>query len=206
MRWCSWCSLMSTHAALKQQETARLPAPFCEQAANRWILASVRDVVAVRASPLSIISLLLPTHIPTGILRTPEERFVGLPGFPFKPHYGHVDAGFCPGALLRVHYLDEGRRDATETVLLMHGEPSWCYLYRHMIPPLVAGTHRVRTLFGPNKGLRLHPGRLVRTLCCKPLCGNVHVLIKVTQFGAACGRAWWRRGCADRSGVPRDRS
>ncbi|MFF0455036.1 haloalkane dehalogenase [Nocardia africana] len=69
------------------------------------------------------------------ILRTPDERFAGLPGFPFEPHYVEVPAG--DGSTLRMHYLDEGPRDG-EVVLLLHGEPSWSYLYRRMIPVLVA--------------------------------------------------------------------
>ncbi|WP_328403041.1 haloalkane dehalogenase [Nocardia sp. NBC_00403] len=69
------------------------------------------------------------------ILRTPDERFAGLPGFPFEPHYVEVAAG--DGTMLRVHYLDEGPPDG-EVVLLLHGEPSWSYLYRRMIPALVA--------------------------------------------------------------------
>jgi haloalkane dehalogenase len=67
-------------------------------------------------------------------LRTPDERFAGLPDFPFDPHYVEVDDG--EGGRLRVHYLDEGRPDAP-AVLLMHGEPSWSFLYRKMIPVLV---------------------------------------------------------------------
>jgi len=66
-------------------------------------------------------------------LRTPDSRFDGLPGFAFAPHYVDVEAG--DGGSLRVHYLDEG---AGPVVLLMHGEPSWCYLYRKMIPVLAA--------------------------------------------------------------------
>jgi pimeloyl-ACP methyl ester carboxylesterase len=66
------------------------------------------------------------------IIRTPEERFTNLPGFPFRPHYAEVDG-------VRVHYLDEG---AGEAVLCLHGEPSWCYLYRKMIP-LLSARHRV---------------------------------------------------------------
>jgi haloalkane dehalogenase len=73
-------------------------------------------------------------------LRTPDERFVGLPDFPFSPHYVEVDDG--DGGRLRVHYLDEGPPDAAP-VLLMHGEPSWCFLYRTMIPVLTAAGHRV---------------------------------------------------------------
>ena len=67
-------------------------------------------------------------------LRTPDARFAALPDFPFAPHYVEVDDG--EGGRLRVHHLDEGRPDAP-AVLLMHGEPSWCYLYRKMIPLLV---------------------------------------------------------------------
>jgi haloalkane dehalogenase len=69
-----------------------------------------------------------------GVLRTPDERFEGLQSFDFEPHYHHV-LGY------RVHYLDEGPRDA-DPILLLHGEPTWCYLYRKMIPPLVAAGHR----------------------------------------------------------------
>ena len=73
-------------------------------------------------------------------LRTPDDRFADLPGYPFEPHYADIADG--DGGTLRVHYLDEGPSDAAP-VLLLHGEPSWSYLYRHMIPPLVAAGHRV---------------------------------------------------------------
>jgi haloalkane dehalogenase len=73
-------------------------------------------------------------------LRTPDERFENLDGYPFEPHYAEIADG--DGGTLRVHYLDEGPPDAAP-VLLLHGEPSWSYLYRHMIPPLVAAGHRV---------------------------------------------------------------
>lgn len=75
------------------------------------------------------------------ILRTPDERFSGLDGFDFSPHYSEVIDG-QDGTRLRIHHLDEGPRDAAP-VLLMHGEPSWCYLYRRFIPDLVARGHRV---------------------------------------------------------------
>src|SRR5690348_8886896 len=69
------------------------------------------------------------------LLRTPDERFANLPDYPFAPHYAEVNG-------VRIHYLDEGP-DAAAPVLLMHGEPSWSFLYRKMIPPLVAAGHRV---------------------------------------------------------------
>lgn len=68
------------------------------------------------------------------VLRTPDSRFRQLPGYDFAPHYLAVDRG--DGVALRMHYVDEGPRRAP-TVLLLHGEPSWSYLYRHMIPVLV---------------------------------------------------------------------
>ena len=69
-------------------------------------------------------------------LRTPDERFVGLPDYSFEPHYLDVPSG-DGGDPLRVHYIDEGPRDGA-VVLLLHGEPSWSYLYRHMIPVITA--------------------------------------------------------------------
>lgn len=74
------------------------------------------------------------------IVRTPDEAFADLPDYPFAPHYVEVDSG--DGDTLRVHHIDEGPSDAAP-ILLMHGEPSWSFLYRHVIPPLVAAGHRV---------------------------------------------------------------
>lgn len=71
------------------------------------------------------------------VLRTPDDRFTGLPDFPFDPHYVEVAAGDGSDARLRLAYLDEGPSDG-EVVLLLHGEPSWSFLYRHMIPVLTA--------------------------------------------------------------------
>ena len=68
-------------------------------------------------------------------LRTPDSRFASLPDYDFEPHYVEVDG-------MRMHYVDEGPADA-EPVLLLHGEPSWSYLYRKMIPPLAAAGLRV---------------------------------------------------------------
>lgn len=74
------------------------------------------------------------------ILRTPDARFEGLADWPYAPRYAEVrDAD---GTVLRIHYVDEGPRDGA-VVLLMHGEPSWAYLYRHVIAGLVARGRRV---------------------------------------------------------------
>lgn len=61
------------------------------------------------------------------VMRTPEERFANLPGYDFDPHYLQVGD-------TRMHYVDEGQDE--EVILCLHGEPTWCYLYRKIIPPL----------------------------------------------------------------------
>jgi haloalkane dehalogenase len=73
------------------------------------------------------------------VFRTPDERFQDLPGYAFEPHYTEVDE-------LRMHYVDErpgGSDGAGRPVVCFHGEPTWAYLYRKMLPPLVAAGHRV---------------------------------------------------------------
>ena len=75
------------------------------------------------------------------VLRTPDAAFDSIPDFPFAAHYAQItDAQ--DGTSLRVHYVDEGPRDAP-VVLMMHGEPTWSYLYRHMIAPIAASGLRV---------------------------------------------------------------
>jgi haloalkane dehalogenase len=73
------------------------------------------------------------------ILRTPETRFANIPDYPFAPHY--LDIRDADGTTMRLHYVDEGPRDAAP-VLMLHGEPSWSFLYRKMIAGLVAKGHR----------------------------------------------------------------
>ena len=77
------------------------------------------------------------------ILRTPEERFAGLEGWNFEPRYREVEHD--DGTRLRYHFVDEGPRDAAP-VLLLHGNPSWSYIHRHMIRGLAARGHRVVAL------------------------------------------------------------
>ena len=74
------------------------------------------------------------------VLRTPDERFANIPGYPFAPHYITDLVGY-PG--LRVHYLDEGPRGARKVFLCLHGQPTWSYLYRRMLPVFTAAGHRV---------------------------------------------------------------
>jgi haloalkane dehalogenase len=73
-------------------------------------------------------------------LRTPDERFVNLPDYPFTPNYLMVDD--TEGGELRLHYVDEGARNAP-VVLMLHGEPTWSFLYRKMIPIIVKAGYRV---------------------------------------------------------------
>ena len=67
------------------------------------------------------------------VFRTPDERFENLPGYDFEPHYAELHG-------LRLHWVDEG---AGQPIVCFHGEPTWSYLYRKMLPPLVAGGNRV---------------------------------------------------------------
>lgn len=76
------------------------------------------------------------------VLRTPDQRFESLPGYSYQPNYRIIADGEGEGGELRMHYLDEGPADSIP-ILLMHGEPSWSYLYRKMIPDLVAAGYRV---------------------------------------------------------------
>ena len=70
-----------------------------------------------------------------GVLRTPDNRFENLTDYPFEPNYMFIDG-------LRIHYLDEGPKDA-DPIILFHGEPAWSYLFRKMIPVLTDAGHRV---------------------------------------------------------------
>ena len=74
------------------------------------------------------------------ILRTPDSAFDAIVDYPFAPHYAEISD--ADGSAMRLHYVDEGPRGAAP-VLLMHGEPSWSYLYRKFIPALAAKGHRV---------------------------------------------------------------
>lgn len=82
-----------------------------------------------------VISTSFADEVRPGVFRTPDARFENLKDYVFAPNYLEYEG-------IRIHYVDVGPRDA-DPILLMHGEPSWSYLYRNMIPPLVAAGHRV---------------------------------------------------------------
>jgi haloalkane dehalogenase len=93
-------------------------------------------LIVLIVAVVSVIALQAPTSWKSAeSIRTPDERFANLSDYPFEPNYVEIEG-------YRVHYLDEGPRDG-QTILLMHGQPSWSYLYRHMIPPLTEAGYRV---------------------------------------------------------------
>lgn len=100
----------------------------------KWIVGGL--VVLILIAILLVVAFQAPTRWSTAeTIRTPEDRFESLEDYPFAPNYVEIEG-------YRVHYVDAGPRDG-ETVLLMHGQPSWSYLYRHMIPLLTAEGYRV---------------------------------------------------------------
>ena len=79
-----------------------------------------------------------------GVLQTPDEQFDSLPGYPFQPHYQHVESSGVPP--VRMHYVDAGSADGP-VVVLLHGQPTWSFMYRNVIhvladagPLLLGGT------------------------------------------------------------------
>ena len=98
----------------------------------KWLISLILIACSFASNALS-------EEIRPGVFRTLDERFENLKDYSFAPHYLEVDS---QRGKLRMHYVDVGPRDA-DPILLMHGEPSWSYLYRNMIPRLVATGHRV---------------------------------------------------------------
>jgi len=100
----------------------------------KWIIGGLAILI------LSLVGLVIALQAPTSwtaaeTIRTPEHRFASLADYPFAPNYADVEG-------YRIHYVDAGPQDG-ELILLMHGQPSWSYLYRHMIPMLTADGYRV---------------------------------------------------------------
>jgi pimeloyl-ACP methyl ester carboxylesterase len=99
-----------------------------------WTLQVSGEVPACVQNPGNDVPVLR-TSGGIDFVRTPEERFSDLPDYPFAPNYAMLDG-------LRMHYVDQGPKDG-EVILLLHGQPSWSYLYRKMIPPLAEAGFRV---------------------------------------------------------------
>lgn len=100
----------------------------------KWIIGGFAILI------LSLVGLVVALQAPTSwttaeTIRTPDARFENLADYPFSPNYMDVEG-------YRIHYVDEGPQDG-ELILLMHGQPSWSYLYRHMIPLLTGAGYRV---------------------------------------------------------------
>ena len=91
-------------------------------------------------------------RLPPGVARTPDARFDGLPGWPYPPRYVTLDDAPGVAGPLRLHVVDEGPPDAAETVLMLHGEPSWSYLYRDAIARLAAAGVRAVAFDFPGFG------------------------------------------------------
>lgn len=115
---------------------------------KHWILfpgliLAFEGLFVVKSACGTIFSLIFQKKSPY-IIRTPEDRFKGLEsvGYTFKPNYVELPVG-AGKRLPRIHYVDEGPRDAKEVILCLHGEPSWCFLYRYMIPVFVKASYRV---------------------------------------------------------------
>ena len=126
------------------------------------------------------------------VVRTPDGRFAGLPGFPFSPRYVELPGGPVPGTV-RMHTVDEGPPDAP-VVMMVHGEPTWSYLYRKLVP---VSSARSRATFSN----RL-PG------CCRPWPGEVHcsycwtISSGQTSAPSACSSTWvatWRAAVSSSS-------
>lgn len=104
---------------------------------------SRRTFVRATSATAAALALGLPTFAaekPRDVVRTPDDRFRDLPGFNFPPNYIDSLAGYEG---MRAHYLDLGPHDAKQTFLCLHGEPTWCYLYRKMIPVMLESGARV---------------------------------------------------------------
>jgi haloalkane dehalogenase len=91
------------------------------------------------------------------ILRTPDDRFKNLPDYPFRPHYLTINDRLEDVAI-RIHYIDEGD-SGSQAVLMLHGEPSWSFLYRKMVAPFVQAGYRVLAPDLPGFGKSDKPGK-----------------------------------------------
>lgn len=86
------------------------------------------------------------------VIRTPDEHFSNLPDYPFRPHYAEIPD--LEGGTLRMHYVDEGPPDAPPVVFI-HGNPSWSFIWRKMIPSVVAAGCRASTCSNESRAARM---------------------------------------------------
>jgi haloalkane dehalogenase len=120
-----------------------VPPPWVVRAVGVVALFVLVALNAVKLIVSPFYRFLFSPRVPV-VIRTPDERFLGLNqlGYSFKPNYVSFPLG-GPVSAPRVHYVDEGPRDASHTILCLHGEPSWSFLYRKMVPVLAAAGYRV---------------------------------------------------------------
>ncbi len=134
--------------------------------------------------------------IDVNTLRTPADRFADLPDFPFEPYYIDDLPGYEG---LRAHYLDEGPRDSERTFLCLHGEPTWSYLYRKMIPVILESGARVvapdfSASVGPTSRCRTRHTPFTSTgiSYCDSLSGS---LFAISHWSFRIGEARWDLPC-----------
>ena len=114
--------------------------------------AGMLFMIVALSSAVSVIA----EEIRAGVYRTPDDRFDNLPDYPFEAHYVEVDG---KGGKLRVHYVDEGPRDG-KVVVFLHGNPTWSYLWRKIIPPTAEAGNRVIALDMVGLGKSDKPGEM----------------------------------------------
>lgn len=100
------------------------------------VLISVFTILTIWKTVILFIWNLFFRRKSEGPLRTPEDRFSSISGYPFTPHYLEIEG-------YRVHYIDEGPPKANKTIVCLHGEPTWSFLYRKLVQPLTDAGHRV---------------------------------------------------------------
>jgi hypothetical protein len=131
-----------------------------------------------------------PTPLRDDALRTPDDCFADIPDYPWQPHY----LSNLPSLNgLRLHYLDEGPKDAAVTWLCLHGNPAWSYLYRKMIPVFLAAGHRVVAPDMPGFGKSDKPEKRQRSQFClapSSIAGSLlrHWICKASTWWCKTGR------------------
>ena len=135
----------------------------------------------------------MPAEIRVDAYRTPDEQFDGLPGYDFEPHYLEQDG-------LRMHYLDEG---AGPPVLLLHGEPTWSYLYRKIIPELTPSARAIAPdYFGFGRSDKPLRSRTTPTTSTSARSSASSSSSTCATRPSSCRTGAARSGSASRSSIP----